>query len=110
MPRWKRPPDREWPDTIDKAKIDAEPKRARGHYHVGAKCWFVETVGWFLCEVTAYANRRITIKPVTGKDAERQVDWPYGAELEFAADGNRGDPGTSLRLYDRLRPLKARRP
>lgn len=108
MPRWpNRPPAREWPDKIDKAKIDAEPARPRAIYRVGMRCWFVEAGRWFLCEVIANADRRMTIKPVTGRDAERQVDWPYGDQLEFPTDGRRLG---GLRLYDHLRPLSARRP
>lgn len=87
------------------ANVDAEPKRAgQVRYRVGAHCWFVDTDSrWYLCEVISRAAFRMTIRPVTGQDAEHVVPWPYGGDLEFS-----GKVGS--RLYQRLRPLKDRKP
>lgn len=88
----------------DAERIDAEPKQPRvPQLRVGVHVWFVDTTSrWYLLEVVEKVGRRtVTYKPVTGWDAERQVEWPYGALLEF---------NTSSALAKRLRPLSARRP
>lgn len=104
----RKPEAREWATTIDKAKIDAEPTKQRVQYRNGQQAWFVNDGRWFLVEIVSNDRFRMTIKPVTGRDAERQVDWPYGAALDFRLPRNRRkDAG--LGLYDRLRPLSARR-
>lgn len=89
-------------------RIDAEPQKSgQVRYRLGSHCWFVDNDSrWYLCVVVdrkPLPQRRITIRPVTGRDAEREKDWPYGGELEFPAKDN--NP-----LFLRLRPLKARRP
>lgn len=88
------------------AQLDAEPvAKPRKRFKTGTHLWFVDTTGaWFLCEVVSWSKmHRLVIRPVTGRDSERRVDWPYGHELEFP--GVRGN-----RLYDRLRPLADKAP
>lgn len=95
------------PPPISPAEvIDAEPQKQRARYSEGTQCWLIISGTWFLVQVVARTKFRMTIKTVTGKDAERQVDWAFGALLDFPI--NRGKP--SLRIYERLRPLSARRP
>lgn len=99
------------PEKSPNEKIDAEPAReAQVRYRVGTMCWFIdEGSHWFLCEVVERTGKdratfgepqRITIKSVNGRDADKQVEWPYGL-LEFPAKEN--NP-----IFARLRPLKAR--
>jgi hypothetical protein len=89
--------------------IDAEPIKSaqKTQYRLGTKCWFIDSDGrWYLCVVAGRTPRpgsRVTIRPVTGLDAEREKPWPYGGELEFAATG-------LSQLFKRLRPLRARQP
>jgi hypothetical protein len=93
------------PVATPKDKIDAEPeKKGQTRYRVGAHCWFVgDGARWFLCEVLERGYRRITIKPVTGWDAERLVHWPHPEPFSFSSRiENDGD------LARRLRPLKDR--
>lgn len=102
----------EAPAKISPAEtIDAEPSRPRMWLGIGSQCWFVTDNRWFLVEVAARSpNRdRMTIKPVTGKDDMREVDWPYGELVDFPVSKNRGK-SSGLGFYDRLRPLSARRP
>lgn len=86
--------------------IDAEPAKPKQvRYNTGKHCWFVDTDNrWYCCEVVERKQTpdRITIRPVTGWDAERVKEWPYSELLEFPAKDN--NP-----LFKRLRPLKARR-
>ena len=93
-------------------KIDTEPaKPEQVRYRVGCFCWFVDSDSrWYCCEVvertggdraTAGDAHRITLRPVTGWDAERVKEWPYGDLLEFPSL-----PANPL--FQRLRPLKAR--
>lgn len=85
-----------------KAQIDSEPKKRDVRYRVGAHCWFVDSdARWYAVTVVAREPNRMTIRPVTGWDAERIKAWSYGNDLEFPAKSN--NP-----LYQRLRPLKAR--
>ncbi len=107
--------------AASKEKIDAEPappKQVR--YRVGALCWLIEPSSvaplWYLCNVVARIGedratfgepKRIILRPVTGWDAERKVQWPHGVSEE-------GQPEelslvANPRNMQRLRPLKARR-
>ncbi len=97
------------PEKSPAAKIDAEPgddgKKAQVRYKVGSHCWLVEPGAlWYLCTVVAREPApasRITIKPVTGWDADRKAQWPYSEELQFVAKA-------SNVTFQRLRPLQAR--
>lgn len=102
---------RDLPQISPAETIDAEPPRPRLHLRVGSQCWFVTDGHWFLVEVVARGANydRMTIKSVTGKDAERAADWPYGELVDFPVSKNRGK-SSGLGFYDRLRPLSARRP
>ena len=86
--------------------IDAEPTPPPGQvrYRVGTFCWLIDgSKRWWLCEVVGRPENRITLRSVTGKDAERCTDWPYGELLEFNAFKTSG-------LFSRLRPLRYRQP
>lgn len=99
------------PEKSPAAKIDAEPEKGpQVRYRKGTACWLVENGKWFCVEVVdrTGANRetwgepaRITIRPITGWDAERTTQWPYGDLLEFPSV-------PSNALFKRLRPLRAR--
>lgn len=87
-------------------KLDAEHERGpQVRYKLGCKCWFVDTDGrWYLCEVVKRTPRpaaKMTIRPITGRDATREKSWPYDGDLEFRPKST---------YFARLRPLKARQP
>ncbi len=86
-----------------KELIDAEPTRPAAHSRrrrrVGSHCWFVDIRSrWYLCEVVAIAMQRITIRCITGWDDLREVEWPYGGDLELPP-----------RMSNHLRPISMRR-
>lgn len=87
------------------AQIDAEPQRKQQQrFHTGSQCWFVDTGSrWYLVEVVRRSDKppAISIKSVTGWDADRTAPWGYGEELEFPA--SQANP-----LFQRLRKLKDR--
>jgi hypothetical protein len=98
-------------EMSSKAKLDAEPTREQVRYRVNAHCWFVDGPGrWFLVKVVdrtgeaagTGTEKRITIESVTGFDADRIIEWPYGPALEFPSLPN--NP-----MFMRLRPFKDRR-
>lgn len=98
------------PEATPAEVIDSEPTTGtptlggQTRYHVGNHCWFIDTdERWYLCTVVARTPHRITIRPVTGRDADREKDWPYGGELEFPCNANN-------RVFQRLRPLRMRTP
>lgn len=81
-------------------KIDAEPKKERKRLDVGSRCWFVDTgPHWYLVEIVARAPNRVTIKSVTGVDADKLAPWPHSELLEFPVHSP---------LFQRLRKLSAR--
>lgn len=85
--------------------IDAEPKPARmPTLRVGAHVWFIDTnTRWYELEVVsrrASSGRAVTFKSVTGWDAAREVEWPYGDLFEFPVHSA---------LFKRLRRLSARK-
>ena len=94
-----------------KEKIDEEPKReGQVRYRVGARAWLVVDGRWFCIEVVARTGlsrethgepQRITVKSVTGWDADKLTAWPYGDLLEFPAL-------PSNHLFTQLRPLRDR--
>jgi hypothetical protein len=88
---------------LDRARIDAEPTPPRGpKLSVGNRVWFIDTTArWFELEVVERQGRNITFKSVTGWDADREVEWPYGNLLEFNPQNGLGT---------RLRHITARRP
>lgn len=88
----------------DAERIDAEPKPARRpQLRIGARVWFINTSSrWFEVEVVerrGSAGRAVTFKSVTGWDAAREVEWPYGALFEFPVHSP---------LFRRLRHISAR--
>lgn len=93
-------------DKISPAEtIDAEPQPPKQvRYRVGTQCWFVIDTRWYLVEVVERQAHpeRITLRPVTGWDAERQTEWVFGELLQFGVTQN-------FRLFQHLRPLKARK-
>lgn len=86
-----------------KEQTDAEPERKKQQrFRVGAQCWYVTTEGrWFLCLVQSRRPAHITLCPVTGWDAERQVKWTLPGFLEIRT----GNPA-----FQRIRKLKDRKP
>lgn len=88
----------------DKIDTEGPTSQKQVRYRTGGFCWFVDTGSrWYCCEVVERKQdpARIVLRPVTGWDAERQVQWSYGDLLEFPALKN--NP-----VFCRLRPLKAR--
>jgi len=86
--------------------IDAEPApKKQQRFPKGAQAWFVDAGRWFLVEVVERTERpnRITVRSVTGWDADRHRAWSYGELLEFPALPN--NP-----LFSRLKKLAARYP
>lgn len=86
--------------------IDAEPAPPKQQrFPKGAQAWFVDAGRWFLVEVVERTTSpaRITIKSVTGFDADRAAPWEFGDVLEFPANDH--SP-----LFGRLRKLAARYP
>lgn len=59
-------------------KLDVEPKRPRRpQMRVGALCWYVVDAAWFLVEITDRHKNNITLRPVTGWDADRMLSWRF---------------------------------
>lgn len=80
-------------------KIDEEPKAKQVRYRVGAHCWYVDNGKWFLMSVVERDGAKMTLKSVTGWDADRTKEWPVDVLFHLKAGGT---------LFRRLRPLKAR--
>ncbi len=89
------------PEISPKEKIDAEPPKPKQvRFRKGTRCWFVVDTGhWFLCDVEDRLPQRIVLRPVTGWDVDRQVEWQLVAPLELSSVSH---------AFKRLRPLAAR--
>jgi hypothetical protein len=90
------------PSISPAERIDAEPvapKQVR--YHAGSHCWFVRDGLWFCCLVVerTVSPATVTLRPVTGWDADRKAQWPHEGDFTFPAKS---------RWFNHMRPLKAR--
>ena len=86
----------------NRARIDDEPEPPRAPtLSVGTHVWYIDaSARWFEVEVVGRSTSgRVMLRPVTGWDDRREVEWHYPALIEFQAAAVR----------ERLRHISTRR-